>query len=134
MGRDKTLMALAVVVLLHLGPTLAHGSAHGSARVELPPAGLAFVLLVVVIGPLAGLAWAVRDPRAGARLVGAAMAASLLFGLINHFLIPGADHVAHVVGPSRALFGVTAVLLAISEAAGAALGLARGFRPARRPA
>ena len=132
MGRDKTLMALAAVVLVHLGVMLAHGSAHASARVDLPPAALAFVLVVIGIGPLTGLAWAFRNPRSGARLVGVTMAASLLFGLVNHFVIPGADHVAHVAGPSRALFGATAALLVITEAAGAALGLAHGWRPARR--
>jgi hypothetical protein len=134
MERDKTLMALAVVVLLHLGVVYAHGSAHAAARVELSPAALAFVVVVIGVGPIAGLAWAIRDPRAGARLVGATMAASLLFGLVNHFLLSGADHVGHVVGPSRALFGATAVLLVVTEAAGAALGFAHGFRPARRPA
>jgi disulfide bond formation protein DsbB len=87
---------------------------------------------VIGIGPIAGLAWAIKDSRPGARLVGATMAASLLFGLVNHFLAPGADHVGHVVGPSRTLFGATAVLLVVTEAAGAVLGFAHGFRPARR--
>jgi hypothetical protein len=124
--------ALALVVLLHFLVMLAHAAAHSAARVELPPAGLAFVAVVIGIGPLAGLAWTLKDPRAGARLVGVTMAASLLFGLANHFMLAGADHVAHVVGPSRALFAATATLLAVSEAVGAALGLAFGSRTARR--
>ena len=33
--------------------------------------------------------------------------------LINHFIIAGPDHVAHVAAEWRALFGVTAVLLDI---------------------
>jgi nucleoside-diphosphate-sugar epimerase len=50
MGRDKTLMALAVVVLLHLGVVYAHGSAHAAAGVDLPPAALAFALVAIGIG------------------------------------------------------------------------------------
>jgi hypothetical protein len=134
MERDKTLTALAVVVLLHLAVTAAHGSAHASAGVRLGPAGMAFVLLVITIGPLAGLAWMWKNPRSGARLIAVTMTGALLFGLVNHFLIPGADHVGHVVGASRELFQATAALLVIIEAAGAALGVACGWRPARRTA
>jgi hypothetical protein len=134
MERDKTLTALAAVVLLHLAVTLAHGLAHASAGVRLGPAGLAFVLAVIVIGPLAGLVWLRTDTRSGARLIAATMAGALLFGLINHFAIPGADHVNHVIGPWRALFHTTAALLVVTEAAGAALGFACGWQPARRTA
>ena len=77
MARDKALMALAVVVLLHLGVMYAHGSAHAAAGVELPGAALAFVLVVIGIGPIAGFVWAIKDRRAGSRLVGVTMAASL---------------------------------------------------------
>jgi hypothetical protein len=53
------------------------------------------------------------------------MAASLLFGLINHFVIPGADRIDHVDVAWRGLFATTAVLLVLTEAAGAVLGLGR---------
>jgi hypothetical protein len=128
MERDRSLMALVGLVLLHLGLTLVHGWAHLSAGVDLAPGALAFVLAVVGIGPLVGLLWMRTRPSAGAGVIGVTMAASLLFGVVNHFVVPGADHVAHVSGPSRALFGVSAVLLAATEAAGAALGIARGWR------
>jgi hypothetical protein len=122
---------LAATVLLHLAVMLAHGSAHASAGVVLAPAALAFVIVVVGIGPLAGVAWMLKDEQAGARIVGASMAASFVFGLFNHFLVAGADHVAHVPAPSRMLFGATAALLALSEAAGALLGIAIGWRSGR---
>jgi hypothetical protein len=50
------------------------------------------------------------------------MAASLLFGLINHFVISSPDHVDHVAAQWRPLFTSTAVALAVTEAAGAILG------------
>jgi hypothetical protein len=134
MGRDKTHTALVAVVLLHLAVTLAHGSAHASAGVQVGPAGLAFVLVVIVAGPLAGLAWLRTDPRAGALLIAATMTGALLFGLLNHFVIPGADHVNHVAASSRVSFETTAALLVITEAAGSALGIACGWRPERRTA
>jgi hypothetical protein len=133
MERDRTGTILAGVVILHLAVTLLHGRAHSSAGVVLPPAAFAFVIAVVVVAPIAGLGLTVRSPRAGGLLIGLAMAASLVFGVVNHFLLPGADHVGHVVGPSRTLFGVTAVLLALTEAAGTVLGLARARPLADEP-
>ena len=123
---------IAAVVLLHLAVTISHGSAHRAAGVGLSPAAMTFVLVVIIIGPLAGLLWMFRDPRVGARVIGITMTGALLFGLINHFVIPGADHVDHVVASARGWFKATAVLLVITEGAGAVLGIAYGWRAAGR--
>jgi hypothetical protein len=111
------------MVLFHAAVTIVHGSAHTSAGVNLGPAGLAFVIAVIEISPLAGLVWMRTNRRSGARLIALAMMGALLFGLVNHFIIPGADRVDYVHGPSHALFEATAILLAITEAAGAALAI-----------
>ena len=126
MGRDKRSLLIAAVVLLHLGVSMAHGSVHTSAGVDLSAPALVFVVAVIIAGPLIGLAWMWVNPLAGARLIGITMAASLLFGLINHFIIPGADRVDHVAMHARTLFASTAVMIAVLEAAGAVLGLAYG--------
>jgi len=123
---------LATVVVLHLIVTLVHGSAHNGAAVQQGAAAMAFIVLVIIAGPLVGLALMWLHPSGGARLIGITMAASLLFGLINHFIIPGPDHVAHVAAAWRALFGSTAVMLVVTEAAGAALGFAYGRSAQRR--
>jgi hypothetical protein len=116
-------IALPAVVLVHLAISIAHGRAHTGAEVALPLAGALFVYIVILAGPLAGLAlWRWR-PRAGAWLVAASMTAALVFGFINHFIINGQDHVAHVAAEWRTLFGVTAALLVVCEAAGAAVGV-----------
>jgi hypothetical protein len=125
-------LALAGIVVLHLVISVVHGSAHTGAAIEQGPAATAFVFLVIIAGPLIGLAWMWLNPPAGARLVGITMAASLLFGLINHFIIAGADRVDHVAMAWRGLFGSTAVLLAMTEAAGAALGFTYGRHVVRR--
>jgi hypothetical protein len=119
---------LATVVVIHLIVSFVHGTAHAGARVFLPFAGTVFVYVVILAGPLAGLVLSRWRPQAGAGLVGVTMTGSLVFGLINHFIIPGSDHVAHVASEWRTLFAATAGLLAVLEAAGAAIG----FRLARR--
>jgi hypothetical protein len=115
--------ALTAVVLIHLAISIAHGRAHTGAQVPLPLAGTLFVYIVILAGPIAGLALTRWRPRGGALVVAASMAGALVFGLINHFIIDGPDHVAHVAAEWRSLFGVTAALLAVCEAAGVAVGL-----------
>ena len=51
------------------------------------------------------------------------MAGSLVFGLVNHFGLPGPDHVAHVDPRWRLLFATTAALLAITETLGSTLAI-----------
>jgi hypothetical protein len=114
---------LAAVVVLHFFVSLVHGSVHDSAGVALSGSAMLFVVAVVLAGPLVGFAWMWKNPSAGARLIGITMAASLLFGLINHFVINGADRIDHVAAHWRPMFTVTAAALVAIEAMGAVLGL-----------
>jgi hypothetical protein len=146
MGRNTQRITLAALVGLHLLVSVAHGLAHGSAGVNLGAASMAFVFLVIMAGPLVGLAWMWRPstslgagPTVGARVIGVTMAASLVFGLVNHFIIAGADRVDHVVMEWQTMFGATAAMLAVIEAAGAWLGFRYGsernrstYAPSRR--
>jgi hypothetical protein len=115
--------ALAAVVLTHLAISVVHGRAHSGAEVPLSLAGTLFVYLVILLGPLVGLGLSRRRPRAGAWIVAASMSGALVFGLVNHFVIDGSDHVANVAREWRPLFIVTAALLVVSEAAGVAVGV-----------
>lgn len=114
---------LTAVVLIHLAISIIHGQAHAGAAIPLPLASTLFVYIVILAGPLAGLALGVWRPRAGAILVAASLAGALVFGLINHFVIAGPDRVDHVAAEWRPLFHVTALLLVVSEAAGVAVAL-----------
>jgi hypothetical protein len=120
MTRPRILVA---VVIVHLAISIAHGRAHKGAQVPLPPAGALFVDIVILAGPIAGLALFPWRPRIGALIVATAMAGALVFGAINHFIIDGSDHVAHVAAEWRLLFGVSAALLVVCEAAGTAIGI-----------
>ena len=124
--------ALASAVVLHFVVSIAHGSVHDSAGVALSGPAMLFVVAVILAGPLVGLAWMWKHPSAGARLIGVTMAASLLFGLINHFVINGADRIDHVASHWRPMFAVTAVLLVATEAVGAVVGLTYHGAPTRR--
>ena len=124
--------ALAAVVLLHLAISILHGRAHSGAQVPLSPAAALFVYIVVLAGPLIGLAVWPWKPIAGGWIVAASLGGALVFGLINHFIIAGPDHVSHVAAEWRALFGVTAALLLATEAAGAAIGVWCARRRVRR--
>ena len=110
-------------VLGHLLITFVHGAAHSGAHVGLGPVAGAFVLLVIELAPLVGLALALAGKPSGGWIVAASMAASLVFGLVNHFVIISADHVSQVAAEWRSLFGVSAALLVISEAFGVVAGL-----------
>jgi hypothetical protein len=125
--KQRTTTADAVLfgtVIVHLAISVAHGIAHDRAAVNLPPAAMFFVLTVILIGPIAGaLVYRFARRREGAWLVAATMAAALVFGVANHFLIDGSDHVMHVAEPWRVWFGATAALLAITEVIGTAAAL-----------
>ena len=118
-----------MVVLSHLAVTLVHGWAHAAADVPMTPAAQAFIFVVILAGPLAGLSLARSRPRAGGWLVAATMAGALVFGLVNHFIITSPDHVSHVAEPWRLLFASTAVLLVITEGIGTAVGAWFATRP-----
>ena len=123
---------LAAIVIFHLVVSAIHGAAHSGARVFLPFAGNLFVYVVILAGPLLGLALSLWRPQAGAALVAVTLAGSFAFGLVNHFIIPGADHVAHVARAWRTMFATTAVLLAVVEAAGAVIGVRLARQGAKR--
>jgi len=118
---------LLTAVLAHLVISIVHGAAHSNAQVPLSPAANLFVFVVILAGPLVGLALLWRFPAIGAWVIASTMAASLVFGVLNHFVFASPDHVAHVDPQWRTLFAATALLLALTEGLGSglAIGLVR---------
>lgn len=125
---------LAAAVLAHLVVSIVHGVAHTRADVPLSQAAALFVYLVILAGPLIGLALTWPAGRIGSWLIAATMAGSLVFGFVNHFVFASPDHVAHVDQQWRPLFATTAVLLVVTEALGFVLAIrfareGKGVRP-----
>ena len=114
-----------VIVLAHLLVNLAHGTAHSRLHIGLSPAGTLFVGGVILPCPLLAMAllWT-SQRKVGLVLLGLSMTASLIFGLYNHFAVPGLDRVGQQgSGKWATTFAITAWLLAITEAAGAFFAL-----------
>ena len=113
-----------IIVVAHLAVSLVHGAAHSGAAVPLSALQDVFVWVVILAGPLAAL-WLIRTGRPlGPALLALTMGGSLVFGIVNHFVIESADHVAHITSDAwRLPFQVTAVGLALLEAAGTAVGI-----------
>ena len=114
---------LTAAVLSHLAISFVHGAAHAGADVPLSPAANLFVYIVILAGPIVGLALSRLGWRIGNWVIAITMAASLVFGVVNHFLLASPDHVAHVAQQWRTLFATTAVLLALTEAVGSGLAI-----------
>ena len=114
-----------LVVACHFLISLAHGVAHSRLHIEMNLWQTAYILLVITLLPLISgfLLWRAASPR-GFLLLLASMLGSLLFGGYYHFIAVGADNVASLGSHSWAQpFQMTAVLLAITEAAGVLAGL-----------
>ena len=109
--------------LLHLAISFVHGAAHAGADVPLSPAANLFVYIVILAGPILGLVLTRVAWRIGNWVIAITMAASLVFGVVNHFLLVSPDHVSHVAQQWRTLFATTAVLLALTEAVGSVLAI-----------
>ena len=122
------------MVAVSAAVNVAHTASHAGQHVmSLPAWQLTYIVAVIYAAPVvaAVLLWT-RFRRSGAWLLAASMAGSLAFGLLYHFLAAGPDNVfTQPPGPWRAAFVVTAVVLALLQAAGVLVGL-RVARATRR--
>src|SRR5262245_35696020 len=110
---------LILVVLAHLLVSVLHGRAHAGAAVPMSTAANLFIITVIVVAPLVGamMLWSF-SVEGGAWLLALSLAASLVFGVVNHFILESPDHVARIASEWRGMFTVTAALLALTEALG----------------
>ncbi len=118
------------IVLAHLAVNIIHGAAHHELRVELRSAATIFLIGVILLCPLISmvLLWASQE-RLGLVLLTLSMAASLIFGLYNHFVVISPDHVGKQVPSSwGTAFVLTAYLLVLMEAIGTSMGLCFLYR------
>jgi hypothetical protein len=119
------MITAALLVLVHTVVVLFHGAAHLQLKIELNWWAKIYVVGIVGVGPIIGLSFLKSSrQRTGASILFVTMMGALAFGLWNHFIAQGADHVMHLqAGPWRLPFQVTAGLLACSELAGVVVGL-----------
>ena len=113
-----------VIVLAHALVATAHGLAHEYLVINLTFTQKLYVLVVIALAPLVSmiLLWT-RLRKVGAMLLLLSMLGSLIFGVVNHFLIVSADHVQHLPpGEWRLAFQITAIGLMVTEVLGCFAG------------
>jgi hypothetical protein len=112
------------IVLSHFLVNIAHGAAHTNLHIDMKGWQSVFIVLVILVLPLVSAVLLWRRSRKGFGLLFWSMLGSLLFGGYYHFIVAGTDNVAslgdHAWAPA---FQVTAVLLALTEAAGVITGV-----------
>jgi hypothetical protein len=115
---------LVAIVIVHFAIASWHGAAHAQVPVPLTAMQTAFVGIVIVSLPFvgAGLLWTKRK-RDGAWVIAVSIFGSLIFGVVNHYVLDSPDHVTAVPEHAwRHTFVLSAALLAVSEVIGAAAG------------
>jgi hypothetical protein len=119
----KLRTSLTGIVLIHLVVVLWHAAAHARIPVPMTMLQAAFVGLVIVILPLVGvtLLWGGHKQLA-AWLIASSMFGSLLFGIVNHFVLVSPDYVLAIPAHAfRHSFVLSAALLAVTETIGTVL-------------
>lgn len=121
MDRDVILIG---ALALHLAVAAVHGTAHGLMGVGLPLWQNALVALTTFLGPVAGVALAIRDHPVGVPLFTVSMASALALGGLLHFVVESPDHVLAVPsGEWRALFQASALGVLLTPTLGVAAGV-----------
>jgi hypothetical protein len=113
-----------IIIALHFLISVLHGAAHSSLHIDMALWQSVYILVVITIAPLLSgvLLW--RRARIGFLLLMGSMLGALIFGGYYHFIAAGIDNVASVGAHSwGSAFRVTAVLLALTEAAGVLTGV-----------
>ncbi len=108
--------AFVAVIFVHLAVVLVHTVAHLELQIVPGPVDLAFVLVVILIGPLASLPILLFNRPLASGLLAVLMAAAFAYGLQSHFLIAGPDNVSVVATNGWTfVFVVTAIGIGFLE-------------------
>lgn len=120
----KSRLAISLLICLHGLAVVLHGIAHGGVNVLPALASGVFIGIVIYIAPLVALYLLYTSQfRWGILLLLLSMLGSLIFGLGEHFLLPGPGNIATTPpGIWQFPFRLTAILLALIEASGAIAG------------
>src|SRR6058998_906797 len=103
-------------VLAHFLVTLVHATAHFALQIVPVGLDLAFILGVILVGPLVALVILRFNPPLAAGLLAVLMGAAFVYGLVSHFLVAGPDNVAFVGAQTwTVLFVGTAFLIGVLE-------------------
>ncbi len=88
---------ITIFVLVHLVGNIWHGDAHTTLEIALSGIKIAFVIVVILIGPILGgiLIWA-RHAVLGSWIVGMSMIGSVVFSVYHHYVLISPDNIEHL--------------------------------------
>lgn len=114
------------VVAVHAIVAIIHSQAHQQVGVALTNLQSTFAVVVIVVAPAVAAAIIWRGyPRMGSTMLVLSLLASLIFGVVNHFMIDSPDQLAHIATDGWGkIFTVSAYALAITELIGVLAGMA----------
>ena len=119
---DLRRIGLAIVVF-HAIVSVIHGAAHNALLIMMSTWQNTYIFVVIFALPVVAGALLWRRTRNGFLVLLVSMLGSLLFGGYYHFVLPGPDHVGHLIPHAWTVpFQVSAVLLAVIEVAGVMVG------------
>jgi len=122
------------IVFANLGVVLVHTVAHLVLQIVPSPPDTAFILAVILVGPVVTLTLLRFSRVLASGLLAIVMGAAFAYGVQSHFVIPGPDRVAIVTGdPWTLVFVVTGAILAVLEVAGIIVGAKLFSRTLRNP-
>ncbi|HYV09125.1 MAG TPA: hypothetical protein VEL81_06070 [Thermoplasmata archaeon] len=131
---DRLARVLVGLVGLHLAVTVLHAAAH--AELHILPAGidLAFIVGVILVGPVAAVGLLRFHRRVAAMLTAVFMGLSFVYGVSSHFLVAGPDDVSIVSSEAwTTVFVISGAALGVLEIATAVVALVVFWSSARTP-
>ncbi len=121
---QQNLRLVIAIIIAHVIAVIVHAAAHFSLDVNLSILHNIFIVLVIMLSPVAAgiLIWKGRH-HAGVLLFGASMFGAFAFGFYFHLVENGIDNIANIpAGTSGDIFRLSAIALAIVEAIGSIVG------------
>jgi hypothetical protein len=126
--------AFVTVIFAHLALVLVHTVAHLELQIVPGVPDLAFVLAVILVGPVASLPILRFNRPLASGLLAVFMAAAFAYGFQSHFLIAGPDNVSVVAANVWTLvFVATAIGLGVLELIGVGVAAILFSRAVRSP-
>lgn len=126
MNIDKNSLARIGIglVILHVVIAFVHATAHTNLYISMSILQNVYIFVVILGAPILAATFLRRNPKVGFGVLAASMLGSFLFGVYYHFIAIGSDNVFTMDDrPWTTTFQLSAVLLAILEFTGTAVGL-----------
>lgn len=131
---DRLERYLVAAVLVHLGVVLVHTVAHLALEILPSPPDTGFIVVVILVGPVAALPLLRISRVFAGGLLAVFMISAFAYGFQSHFLAPGPDRVS-IIGtdPWTVAFVGSAIGIGVLEVAVALLGITLFLSATRTP-